>query len=419
MSDDRGSLTDRGGDREPLTPLVPGSSELLTIAMNVNKAKEAITPIATRWRTTAGEVNDHAIALTRAVNRVDLLWHGGSADAFDTYMRQYGKAGDELHLALADCAGSLDTAAGALTTAETKVKTLTENLVTQWNTHRANNGKNTDGSPKTEAQLTAEIKPAVDAAVTAARGHLDEAAQTVTKAANDLKTYMDERSIHFSDIHMASDQDCISAPSGTLNWQKTPQTNPGQTTLASTNGGNGGYGSGGSGSGGSSSGGDVSGVIGSGGTSSGGTIPQPKEKVVEWIKEALTIIRSGKIDDFLARKGLLEKVKDLDPNDPKDIERIWTIIFHESGGNPNAQNNWDINARNGVPSQGLMQTIPPTFAAWSPEGHKVIKDPVDNIIAGVLYTYGRYDSLAGHPGIASLERVDAQGRPNPGGYKPY
>ncbi|WP_031160438.1 transglycosylase SLT domain-containing protein, partial [Streptosporangium roseum] len=204
---------------------------------------------------------------------------------------------------------------------------------------------------------------------------------------------------------------CISAPKATLDWQKTPQTNPGQTTLAGTNGGNGGYGSGGSGSGGSGSGGDVSGVIGSGGTSSGGTIPQPKEKVVEWIKEALTIIRSGKIDDFLARKGLLEKVKDLDPNDPKDIERIWTIIFHESGGNPNAQNNWDVNARNGVPSQGLMQTIPPTFAAWSPEGHKVIKDPVDNIIAGVLYTYGRYDSLAGHPGIKSLEHN--------GGYKPY
>nr|WP_245789416.1 transglycosylase SLT domain-containing protein [Streptosporangium canum] len=138
-----------------------------------------------------------------------------------------------------------------------------------------------------------------------------------------------------------------------------------------------------------------------------------------WIKEALTIIKSGRIDDFLAKKGILQKVKDLDPNDPKDIERIWTIIFHESGGNPNAQNNWDVNARNGVPSQGLMQTIPTTFDEWSPKDHKVIKDPVHNIIAGVLYTYGTYGSLAEHPGIASLERVDAQGRPNPGGYKPY
>ncbi|MFD8560046.1 WXG100 family type VII secretion target [Streptosporangium canum] len=413
MSDDRGSLTDRGGDREPITPVVPGSSELLTIAMNVNGAKDSITTIAKRWRTTAGDLNDHAIELTRAVNTVDHSWQGDSADAFDDYMRKYGKAGDALHLALADCAGALDTAAGALDTAEAKVKTLTENLVTEWNTYRANNSKNADGSTRTETELAAGIKPSVDTAVANARLHLDSADKAVTQAATDLKTYMDERSIHFSDIPAAGDEKFM-APDRILHWDKTPQAKPGQTTLAGTNGGNGGSGSGGSGSGG-----DVSGVIGSGGTSSGGTIPQPKEKVVEWIKEALTIIRSGKIDDFLARKGLLEKVKDLDPNDPKDIERIWTIIFHESGGNPNAQNNWDINARNGVPSQGLMQTIPPTFAAWSPEGHKVIKDPVDNIIAGVLYTYGRYDSLAGHPGIASLERVDAQGRPNPGGYKPY
>ncbi|MFI6890005.1 transglycosylase SLT domain-containing protein [Streptosporangium canum] len=405
MSDDRGPATDRDGDREPITPVVPGSSELLTIAMNVNGAKDSITTIATRWRTTAGDLNDHAIELTRAVNTVDHSWQGDSADAFDDYMRKYGKAGDALHLALADCAGALDTAAGAIDTAEAKVKTLTENLVTEWNTYRADNSKNADGSTRTDAELAAGIKPSVDTAVANARLHLDSADKAVTKAATDLKTYMDERSIHFSDIPAAGDEKFM-APDRILRWDKTPQAKPGQTTLAGTNGG-----SGGSGSGGSGSGGDVSGVIGSGGTSSGGTIPQPKEKVVEWIKEALTIIRSGKIDDFLARKGLLEKVKDLDPNDPKDIERIWKIIFHESGGNPNAQNNWDINARNGVPSQGLMQTIPPTFAAWSPEGHKVIKDPVDNIIAGVLYTYGRYDSLAGHPGIKSLE--------NNGDYKPY
>ncbi|SFJ72888.1 Transglycosylase SLT domain-containing protein, partial [Streptosporangium canum] len=306
---------------------------------------------------------------------------------------------------------------------------LTENLVTQWNTYRANNVKNADGSTRTEAELAAGIKPSVDAAVSDARLQLDDADKAVTKAAADLKKYMDERSITFKEIlavtDLKTDEYKFLPESGRpFDWQKTPPAGPGQTTLAGTNGGNGtgpssGYGSGGYGSGGSGSGGDASGVIGSGGTSSGGTVPQPKEKVVGWIKEALTIIKSGRIDDFLAKKGILQKVKDLDPNDPKDIERIWTIIFHESGGNPNAQNNWDVNARNGVPSQGLMQTIPTTFDEWSPKDHKVIKDPVHNIIAGVLYTYGTYGSLAEHPGIASLERVDAQGRPNPGGYKPY
>ncbi|MEV0421581.1 NlpC/P60 family protein [Streptosporangium canum] len=238
MSDDRGSLTDRGGDREPITPVVPGSSELLTIAMKVNGAKDSITTIATRWRTTAGDLNDHAIELTRAVNRVDHSWQGDSADAFDDYMRKYGKAGHALHLALTNCAGALDTAAGAVDTAEAKVKTLTENLVTEWNTHRANNSKNADGSTRTDAELAAGIKPSVDTAVANARLHLDAADKAVTKAATDLKTYMDERSIHFSDIPAAGDEKFM-APDRILRWDKTPQANPGQTTLAGTNGGNG------------------------------------------------------------------------------------------------------------------------------------------------------------------------------------
>ncbi|MFD8560044.1 NlpC/P60 family protein [Streptosporangium canum] len=238
MSDDRGSLTDRGGDREPITPVVPGSSELLTIAMNVNGAKDSITTIAKRWRTTAGDLNDHAIELTRAVNRVDHSWQGDSADAFDDYMRKYGKAGHALRLALASCAGALDTAAGALDTAEAKVKTLTENLVTEWNTYRANNSKNADGSTRTETELAAGIKPSVDTAVANARLHLDSADKAVTKAATDLKTYMDERSIHFSDIPAAGDEKFM-APDRILHWDKTPQAKPGQTTLAGTNGGNG------------------------------------------------------------------------------------------------------------------------------------------------------------------------------------
>ncbi len=37
----------------------------------------------------------------------------------------------------------------------------------------------------------------------------------------------------------------------------------------------------------------------------------------------------------------------------------------ESNGNPNAINNWDINAKNGTPSKGLMQVIDPTFRAYA------------------------------------------------------
>ena len=68
----------------------------------------------------------------------------------------------------------------------------------------------------------------------------------------------------------------------------------------------------------------------------------------------------------------------------------------ESGGNPNAINNWDSNAAAGIPSQGLMQTIPPTFAAYAgPYASRGITDPLANIYAGCNYAINRYGSLAG------------------------
>lgn len=68
----------------------------------------------------------------------------------------------------------------------------------------------------------------------------------------------------------------------------------------------------------------------------------------------------------------------------------------ESGGNPNAINNWDSNAKAGMPSQGLMQTIPGTFNAYAgPYRSRGITDPLANIYAGCNYAIHRYGSLAG------------------------
>ena len=67
----------------------------------------------------------------------------------------------------------------------------------------------------------------------------------------------------------------------------------------------------------------------------------------------------------------------------------------ESGGNPAAINNWDSNAKAGIPSQGLMQVIPPTFAAYSgPFAGRPITDPLANIYAGLNYALHRYGSLS-------------------------
>ena len=66
----------------------------------------------------------------------------------------------------------------------------------------------------------------------------------------------------------------------------------------------------------------------------------------------------------------------------------------ESGGNPNAVNNWDSNARSGNASRGLMQVIPPTFRAnRDPSLSNNIFDPMANIVASINYTKRRYRSL--------------------------
>jgi hypothetical protein len=64
----------------------------------------------------------------------------------------------------------------------------------------------------------------------------------------------------------------------------------------------------------------------------------------------------------------------------------------ESGGNPQAINLWDSNAKHGDPSRGLMQTIGATFNAYKRSGVPAssIYDPLENIIAAINYANARY-----------------------------
>ncbi|MDA0252834.1 MAG: DUF4226 domain-containing protein [Actinomycetota bacterium] len=81
--------------------------------------------------------------------------------------------------------------------------------------------------------------------------------------------------------------------------------------------------------------------------------------------------------------------------DPRAV-RNWlpgllTMGKRESDNNPLAQNNWDSNARNGIPSKGWMQTIEPTFNAhWRPGTSRNIFDPVANAAAAIHYVMSRY-----------------------------
>ncbi|WP_395759472.1 transglycosylase SLT domain-containing protein [Streptomyces althioticus] len=87
-----------------------------------------------------------------------------------------------------------------------------------------------------------------------------------------------------------------------------------------------------------------------------------------------------------------------------DLDLVLHRIKVESGGNPKAINLWDSNAKAGIPSQGLMQTIPPTFAAYAgPYKSRGITDPLASIYAGLNYAVHRYGSgwrkaLSGYKG---------------------
>lgn len=79
---------------------------------------------------------------------------------------------------------------------------------------------------------------------------------------------------------------------------------------------------------------------------------------------------------------------------PGTYDGLHRNIIRESAGDPNAINNWDINAINGVPSIGLLQVIKPTFDAYHVAGTaKSQYNPVANITAAANYAADRYGSI--------------------------
>jgi hypothetical protein len=88
------------------------------------------------------------------------------------------------------------------------------------------------------------------------------------------------------------------------------------------------------------------------------------------------------------------------------------IIEKESSWNPNAQNNKDINAQLGNPTQGLMQIRPDNFELYGLPGYRSnIRDPLSNIIAGIRYTENRHHGLLRTPGVVAMNTH--------GYYRPY
>jgi hypothetical protein len=123
---------------------------------------------------------------------------------------------------------------------------------------------------------------------------------------------------------------------------------------------------------------NISGQYGGGGGSSGAPYKGAVGKGVEqWRNTTLQVMRELGIPD-------------------QYVGDILRRMNQESGGNPNIVNNWDSNAKAGHPSQGLMQTIPSTFAGNAGKyASRGIFDPYANIYAGLMYAGNRYGKAHG------------------------
>ncbi|WP_090102584.1 transglycosylase SLT domain-containing protein [Lentzea jiangxiensis] len=384
---------------------LPGGAELAALADKVETAQpQAVRDIANRWKQAAGKCGDQTNVLQRSVSQLDGAWQGTSADGFVAYMGNVTKCGTSMTDALNGAAADLEAAANALETAKSSMSRICETLLSR--------------ARKTRQQLHNQPQEDVDSiirgycaeALADANPVVSQAENAVSSAAGALKGRPGALAPKFSSVPDPNTQPFTPAPNKPVEWAPTPP--PDDSTKASSatpsepqprpaadHGGGGGGGGGGGASGGGASGG---GGGGGGGGGMGGLGPSggppsgspPPGNVEEWIREAIKILQANGI-----------------PVTEENIDEIWKIIEKESSGNPHAINLWDSNAQAGTPSKGLMQCIDSTFNAHKLPGHDDIWNPIDNIIAGVRYTFSRYGGFEGHPGLKAM----AQG----GGYQGY
>ncbi|WP_285637246.1 transglycosylase SLT domain-containing protein [Lentzea sp. NBRC 102530] len=379
---------------------LPGGAELAALADKVETAQpQAVRDIATRWKQAAGKCGDQTGVLQRSVAQLDGGWEGKSADGFVAYMGNVTKCGTSMAEALTNAATDLEAAASALETAKTSMSRICENLLSRARQTR----RQLRGQPQEDVDSV--IRSYVAEALSDANPVISQAETAVNAAAGTLKGRPAALTPKFSTLADPNTQSFVPAPGKPVDW--APTAPPDDSTKASStatstppapapsgNGGGGGGGAsggGGGGGGGGGEGGGMGGLGASGGPPSGSP---PPGNVEEWIREAIKILQANGI-----------------PVTEENIDEIWKIIEKESSGNPHAINLWDSNAQAGTPSKGLMQCIDSTFNAHKLPGHDDIWNPVDNIIAGVRYTFSRYGGFEGHPGLKAM----AQG----GGYQGY
>lgn len=130
-----------------------------------------------------------------------------------------------------------------------------------------------------------------------------------------------------------------------------------------------------------------------------GMVKTVSVEMVSWVKKLFE--ESTPKINYVATKGVEQwrtlvewALKKTGQYSAANVQRTLYQMQTESGGNPNAINLWDSNAKKGIPSKGLMQVIEPTFKAYAAKGYdKNVYDPASNILASINYAVARYGSL--------------------------
>ncbi|RJL30037.1 transglycosylase SLT domain-containing protein [Bailinhaonella thermotolerans] len=352
----------------PSGPAFDAAKQRLTaLADKVDGDPEAVRALATRWSGAGGNATEYAGGVQRKAANVDALWAGASADAFRDHVNALASCGEALDEAVRGCAQQLRQVASALETAKSEVTAICSDLVTR-----------VSAVDRTAKDADTRISGMIDDAAKRAEvpvGRAERAAEDAAGRIGELLGRLETR--RFSRLLAAHRVDPVFAKAS-FDWRPVPPPSPTATTAA--------Y------SGGPSP--DGSGGFGGYGPSGAPPGKMPEGRVADWIREAIEILKAHGY-----------------PVEKMNPDHIYAIIMHESSGNPHAINLTDGNAAAGTPSKGLMQTIDPTFNAYSLPGHKNIYDPVDNIIAGVRYAISRYGSVSNVPGLHGLR--------NGSGYEGY
>ncbi|MDH2425076.1 NlpC/P60 family protein [Sphaerisporangium sp. TRM90804] len=208
-----------------------GGSELVALANKAKGDPGAIRALASRWRQAATDTVAPVNALGEAAVKVDVAWRGDSADAFTSYMRRFGRAGEGLRDALTTCAGHMDAAAGTVESAHRNIDAVCGDLLNRVAAYRRDNPE------ATEDQLRPEIVKQVQHAVTLARGHVDAAEERLATVGADIDKEIKAITPTFADIPAAGDQPFVPGPGHTTQWVPVPEQELRTTTLAGANGG--------------------------------------------------------------------------------------------------------------------------------------------------------------------------------------